>query len=120
MTDSGKTGRRGAAENLSDSVLRAKYLDYCSARVAEVLLPMSADDMYLLAQEVSKQSGGEAEAVPSFNTIVKLATERISEELALPDFPQWVREYRKDPEAFEQQFLGLWETEMKPSNQSAH
>lgn len=120
MTDSGKTGPRTAGKGTSDSVLRAKYLDYCSARVAEVLLRLSADDMYLLAQEVSKESGDEAEEVPSFNTIVRLATERISRELALPDFPQWAMEYKKDPEAFEQQLLGLWETDLNPSNQSAH
>ena len=120
MTDLGKVGLKGGSEGESDPILRAKYLDYCSARVAEVLLRLTADDMYVLAQEVAGESAGENEAVPSFNTIVRLATERITRGLSLPDFWDWVGEYRKNPEGFEQEMIGLWEADVKMSNQGAN
>ena len=120
LTDSGKAGPKGGSGAQPDRVLRAKYLDYCSARVAEVLLRLTADDMYVLAQEVAGESGGENEEVPSFGTIVRLATERITRDLSLPDFSDWVGEYRKDPERFEHEMIGLWEADLKPSNQGAN
>ena len=120
LTDLGKVGLKGGSEGESDPILRAKYLDYCSARVAEVLLRLTADDMYVLAQEVAGESAGENEAVPSFNTIVRLATERITRGLSLPDFWDWVGEYRKNPEGFEQEMIGLWEADVKMSNQGAN
>ena len=120
LTDLGKVGLKGGSEAQCDPVLRAKYLDYCSARVAEVLLGLTADDMYVLAQEVAGESTGENEGVPSFDTIVRLATERITRGLSLPDFWDWVAEYRKNPEGFEQEMIGLWEADVKMSNQGAN
>ncbi len=116
LTDLGKVGLKGGSEAQCDPVLRAKYLDYCSARVAEVVLRLTADDMYVLAQEVA----GENEGVPSFNTIVRLATERITRGLSLPNFWDWVDEYRKNPEGFEQEMIGLWEADVQMSNQGAN
>ncbi len=112
MIGSGTTPDRGSRDDLPDSVLRAKYLDYCSARVAEVLLRLTADEMYLLAHE--------GEDPPSFGTMVKVATDRISRQLALPDFPEWANEYRANPEYYEQKMIGLWEAELNPSNPAAH
>ena len=40
-----------------EEVLRAKYLDYCSAQVAEILLLLSPDEMYVLAQDAAQDSG---------------------------------------------------------------
>ncbi|MEX0935452.1 MAG: hypothetical protein WD013_01020 [Gemmatimonadota bacterium] len=117
MTKAGKGVTDGKGEESPTPVMRAKYLDYCSARVADVLLQMTADDMYLLAQEVAEESGGAEETKPlSFNTIVRLATERMSRELALPDFPAWLAEYRENPEAFERRLIGLWETDLETSD----
>jgi hypothetical protein len=76
--------------------------------------------MYVLAQEVAGESIGESEGVPSFNTIVRLATERITRGLSLPDFWDWVAEYRKNPDGFEQEMIGLWEADVKMSNQGAN
>ena len=60
----------------ADSVLRAKYLDYCSARIAEHLLSLSPDEIYLLAEEArgAEESRGE----PLYEHMVRLATARIS------------------------------------------
>ena len=120
MTESRKGASMSGSGAQSDPVLRAKYLDYCSARVAEVLLGLTADEMYLLAQEVAGESAQADEDLPSFNTIVHLATERITRDLALPDFPDWVEAYAKDPERFEQELLGLWEADLKTSNQGVN
>ncbi len=37
-----------------EKVLRAKYLDYCSAQVADILLLLSPDEMYVLAQDAAR------------------------------------------------------------------
>jgi hypothetical protein len=100
----------------TEAVLRAKYLDYCSARVAEALLRMTPDEMYLLAQSAEEgPDEGSASALP-YSEIVRLATGRISARLALPDFEVWAEEYRRDPQRFEKEFLGLWKMETRESN----
>jgi hypothetical protein len=92
-------------------VLRAKYLDYCSARVADLLLRLTPDEMYVLAQDAARELEGRGDGPLSYTEIVRLATDRISRKLDLPDFPRWVVEYRADPESFEKELLGLWETD---------
>lgn len=92
-----------------DQLLRAKYRDYCSARVADALLALSPDEVYTLAQSEARATG----QVPpeTFSDRVSLATGRIRERLNLPEFDEWVRMYREDPESFEPFLMGLWESE---------
>lgn len=92
-----------------DPVLRAKYRDYCSARVADALLALSPDEVYTLAQSEARATG----QVPpeTFSDSVSLATGKIREGLNLPEFDEWVRLYRRDPEAFEPFLMGFWESE---------
>jgi hypothetical protein len=99
-----------------EKVLRAKYLDYCSAQVADILLLLSPDEMYVLAQDAAREAG----AVESFGyeQIVDLATERVSRKLALPPFEIWVRDYEADPSRYEEYFMGLWETELREKDGS--
>jgi hypothetical protein len=94
----------------SDAVLRAKYLDYCSAQVADILLLLSPDEMFVLAQDAAR----EARVGPdlSYEQIVDLATGRVSRKLALPEFEDWVREYEADPGRFEEELIGLWESDL--------
>jgi len=92
-------------------VLRAKYLDYCSAQVADVLLLLSPDEMYVLAEDAAREAGLSAEL--GYDQIVRLATERISKKLALPPFDVWLRDYQAYPERYEQYFMGLWESELQ-------
>ena len=40
-----------------------------------------------------------------------LATERVSEKLALPPFDIWARDYRENPSRYDQYLMGFWETE---------
>lgn len=86
----------------------AKYLDYCSARVADALLKLTADEMYILAQEVAGQTTGPDAEVPSFSRIVRLATERLTSDLKLPEYSEWVQAYEADPTKFDQDMIGLW------------
>jgi len=96
-----------------EEVLRAKYLDYCSAQVADILLLLSPDEMYVLAQDAARES-----QVPGdlgYEEIVTLATERVSRKLALPPFEAWVVDYREHPERYDQYLMGLWEADPPPA-----
>lgn len=90
-------------------ILRAKYLDFCSAQVADILLLLSADEMYVLAQDAARESEASKDLSLSYEEIVHLATQRVSRKLALPPFHVWVEDYLENPEKYEQQMLGLWE-----------
>jgi hypothetical protein len=69
--------------------------------------------MYVLAQEAAHELEGKGTEPLSYTDIVRLATDRISTELALPDFQAWVEEYRADPVRFENELLGLWEVDAR-------
>lgn len=96
----------------SEAVLRAKYLDFCSAQVADILLLLTPDEMYTLAQDAAGESG-ESSGDVTYDDIVRLATARISRKLALPPFESWCEEYLESPEKFEHEFLGLWELDLE-------
>jgi hypothetical protein len=93
----------------SNQILRAKYLDYCSAQVAEILLRLSPDEIFVLAREGAEDD--ERVRGLSYDALVQLATTRIYNQLELPVFEEWVKLYESDPERFEDEFLGFWEAE---------
>ena len=92
-----------------EEVLRAKYLDFCSAQVADILLLLSPDEMFVLAQDAAREAGLTGDL--GYETIVNMATERVSEKLALPPFDIWARDYRENPGRYDQYLMGFWETE---------
>lgn len=96
-------------------VLRAKYLDYCSARVTEALLDLSPDEMYVLALEAAKQSGRCRDQSLTYGEIVALATQRITRCIDLPGFDDWCSAYQAEPERYEAELLGFWEREVTPA-----
>lgn len=51
-----------------------------------MLLRLTADDMYLLAEEVADIAQRGPGELPSFNTIVRLATERLTMDLELANY----------------------------------
>ena len=99
-------GNRDRAER----VLRAKYLDYCSSQIAGHLVLLSPDEIYVLAQEAHRVAGWKSE--PSYEQMVRLATEGVAQRLTLPTFEQWAEEYKRDPAQYDEQLLGLWESEL--------
>lgn len=111
MTSAGKLVQNDdGSQGPNESVLRAKYLDYCSARVAEALLLLSPDEMYVLANDALGDSGTSSNAPLSYDEAVRLATRRISSRLDLPDFDTWSARYRQDPARFERELIGLWKS----------
>ena len=104
-----KTPPKGNRE-MADRVLRAKYLDYCSSQLAEHLLLLSPDEIYVLAQEAHRVGGRKNE--PSYEQMVRMATEGVAQRLTLPPFEQWADEYKRDPARYDEQLIGLWESEL--------
>lgn len=106
----------------SDRVLRAKYLDWCSARIAERFLQLTPDEIYELAQRSTGKSGEAREAVSprgtrpspdpgpvaSFPDIVERVTEHLAATLELPTFRDWSASYRAQPSRYDEELLGLW------------
>ncbi|MDH3223641.1 MAG: hypothetical protein OEO23_07985 [Gemmatimonadota bacterium] len=91
-------------------VLRAKYRDYCSARVADVLLSLSPDEIYIIAEAEARKLN-EGQTPDSYTEAVEFATRRVRHQLNLPDFSAWADAYRTEPGRFDPLLLGLWETE---------
>ena len=90
-------------------VLRAKYLDYCSAQLADLLLYLSPDEIYLLAQKAAQESGDSGDI--TYARMVRVATRWLSQKVVLPPFEVWVEDYRAHPDRYEEYLMGLWESE---------
>jgi hypothetical protein len=91
-----------------DAVLEAKYLDYCSARLAEVFLSLDAERIYGLVEEAA----AEADLNPAdlgFRKMVKLVTDKLTASVPLPDLHEWAVDYRAHPERYDPYLLGFWE-----------
>lgn len=106
----GASSGPGTQGDVSRRVLRAKYRDYCSARVADVLLTLSPDEIYVIAEAESRRTSGQGTPA-SYSQAVDLATRRVREQLDLPGFPEWADAYVREPARFESYLLGLWESE---------
>ncbi len=105
-------GRAGQAASLGsddqiDEVLRAKYLDFCSARLTEVFLSLSEERIYRLVEEAAREANLQVGTL-NFQTMVRLVTQKLEESVPLPDLETWAREYTADPERFDKHLLGLW------------
>lgn len=100
-------GQAGSEEPLE--VLRAKYLDYYSAQLADLLLYLSPDEIYLLAQRAYREKGGKGDL--SYMEMVQLATDWLSRKVVLPPFDIWLDDYRLHPDRYDEYLLGLWEAE---------
>jgi hypothetical protein len=100
-------GQKGSEEPLP--VLRAKYHDYCSAQVADLLVYMSPDEIYLLAHRAYREDGREGDI--SYMEMVRVATDWLTKRIALPPFEVWLEDYRTHPDRYEEYFMGLWKAE---------
>lgn len=100
--------KSGSEETMA--VLRAKYHDYCSAQVADLLIYMSPDEIYLLAHRAYREQGRDEDI--SYAEMIRVATDWLAERIALPPFEVWVDDYRAHPEQYEEYFMGLWRSEL--------
>lgn len=103
-------GRQQGGETLG--VLRAKYLEYCSAQLADLLLYLSPDEIYLLAERAARSNTDRGQM--SYEEMVQHATRWLSEKVVLPPFEVWVEDYSAHPDRYEEYFMGLWESEADP------
>ncbi|HZD04790.1 MAG TPA: hypothetical protein VE173_07725 [Longimicrobiales bacterium] len=108
MSDAGSAKPKGDGEELN--VLRAKYHDYCSAQLADLLLFLSSDEIFLIAQKAAR---GAPEGLNdlSYTGMVRMATAWLAERVSLPPFDVWLEDYRAHPDRYEEYFMGLWEAE---------
>lgn len=90
-----------------DEVLRAKYLDFCSARLTEVFLSLSEERIYRLVEEAAREANLQVGTL-NFQTMVRLVTQKLEQSVPLPDLQTWAREYSADPARFDEHLLGLW------------
>ena len=93
-----------------DEVLRAKYLEYCSALLADLLLYLSPDEIYLLAEKATRESESAVQD-GSYTTMVKRATGLLAQRVNLPPFEVWREDYLAHRERYEAFFMGLWESD---------
>jgi len=109
---------KAEAEREELEVLRAKYHDYCSAQLADLLLYLSPDEIYLLAQKASRDIL-DTPPEAAYAQMVELATAWLARKVALlPPFEIWLEDYRAHPDRYEEYLMGLWESEVDPSPES--
>lgn len=102
-----RTARLPGAE--SEEVLRAKYLDYCSARLCDVFLELEEERVFDLARAV-EQRAGVTHGTLNFQDLAALLVEQLLGDLALPDFDAWAEDYKSNPDQYDPYLLGLWKS----------
>lgn len=96
----------------ADEILRAKYLEYCSAQLADLLLFLSPDEIYLLAQKAARESGSALPPERSYSILVQRATRLLASRVNLPPFEVWREDYQAHRDRYEAYFMGLWRSEL--------
>jgi hypothetical protein len=129
-----------AGPDNSERILRAKYLDWCSARVADSFLALTPDEIYQLAEAATQTEAGSADPLASlssfseqidqeslfrtaldpstatsdaepFRALVAKVTEVLAERIGLPTFEEWSAAYQESPADFDNELLGFWREE---------
>lgn len=100
-----------------EQIIRAKYLDWCSARIAERFLQLTPEEIYELAETASRDDDeslrgavvvpGRGDDMP-FRWMVGRVTEALAVSLQLPTLEEWRTGYREAPERYESELLGFW------------
>lgn len=85
-------------------MLRAKYFDWCSARIAERFVHLSVQEIYALAESAAPSSEGER----SFQLVMDRATAALASQTDLPTLDEWIAAYRADPESYDADLIGFW------------
>jgi hypothetical protein len=103
-----------SAARSDETGLRAKYLDWCSARIADRFLELSPEEIYRLAveQEGADFAGDGTEPVESlsYRALVERVTRVLAARLGLPGFERWREDYQANPERYDTELVGFWST----------
>jgi hypothetical protein len=95
-------------------ILKAKYLDWCSARLADRFLRLTPEEVFELAQQATPARAGEASlswqsgSPESYREMVERASEVLAVQLDLPPFEKWAAAYEANPGQFDHELLGFW------------
>ncbi|MFQ5679754.1 MAG: hypothetical protein ACE5HP_09900 [Gemmatimonadota bacterium] len=102
-------GERGTAarDEAVDPVLRAKYIDFCSAHLTEVFLSLTDERIFELVEEAAEDARLNVGSL-GFSSMVRLVTHKLRESVPLPDFATWSRDYEANPKRYDPYLLGLW------------
>jgi hypothetical protein len=95
-----------------EEILRAKYLDYCSARVCDVFMELEEERVFELAR-AAQEKAGVAQGALNFQQIATLLVEQLIDDLAIPDFESWAADYQRNPEEYDPYLLGLWKSSVE-------
>ncbi|MEX2281405.1 MAG: hypothetical protein WEE89_02830 [Gemmatimonadota bacterium] len=125
--------------NARETELRAKYLDWCSARLADHFLALSPDEIYEMAERASHGREPETDAVVAIgasssselqwqrdaatvripdawreNQTFRVLVARVTEVLAdtLPSFEEWSAAYAAEPDRYDDELLGFWKEKL--------
>jgi hypothetical protein len=90
-------------EAADERILRAKYFDWCSARIADRFVNLSTRDIYALAASVGDGAGD-----GSFQSVMDRATAALAAQTILPPFEEWAAAYREDPASYDADMIGFW------------
>jgi len=105
------------AGEASEDAHRARYYDWCSAKVAARFLSLSPEEVWqraTLAREapnpigLSDEERGLFVAANPFE-LIRLLSQELAAELQLPPFEEWMEEYGEDPERFEREIFTVSE-----------
>ena len=102
-----RTRRERPADGSAQPILRDKYLDYCSAQIAEIFLSLSDERIYELVEEAASEAGLSSGSL-GFDAMVKLVTTKLHDSVPLPDLETWIEDYAANPDHYEHLLLGLW------------
>ena len=105
---------REPVDTEGDRVLRAKYLDWCSARVADRLFQLRPEEIYDLASKFDHADAARTEPPADFRAVVGRLTEELSRELGLPGFAEWRARYETSPVQFDEEMVGFWRELLRP------
>jgi hypothetical protein len=104
----GISTRKQASGSAQERELRAKYFDWCSARIAERFVNLSVREIYELADSATSSVDGDR----SFQVVMERATEVLAAQTALPGFEEWAEAYRSDPSRYDADLIGFWREQL--------
>ncbi|HEX2190791.1 MAG TPA: hypothetical protein VHG51_17920 [Longimicrobiaceae bacterium] len=94
--------------------LRTRYTDWCSARIAEHLLALSPEEVFLLSERgvpsdaaPTPNPASGSFSLPSRYSRAERSIQAAHAELGLPTFEDWKAEYARDPARFDADILGF-------------
>ncbi len=100
--------------HIESQELQSKYSDWCSARVAEHLLRLNPEEVFLLGERYRESEATPAPDEASGSSFFPAPYSRAERairaahaELRLPPFEEWVEEYLSDPGRFDRDIIGF-------------